>query len=142
MSEAELLAGLVSMAPAGGVTVTVLVIEPTAELDTVPATVNVAVPPAARSMEALMLPEPAAGQEPPTTDARPRTAEQRRRERIGDGRADDVGRAGVGHHDRVGDTGVPGTSEATPSVFVTERSTVGTSVSTSVAELFDGVRDQ
>ena len=46
---------------------TVFVIDPTAELATVPVTVNVAVPPVARSIEARTLLEPEAGQAPSTT---------------------------------------------------------------------------
>ena len=50
--------GFGSVADDGGVTVAVFVSVPVAELDTLPVTVNVALPPLSRSTVVLMLPEP------------------------------------------------------------------------------------
>ena len=66
MSAAELFAGLGSTAPGGGVMEAEFVIEPVAALDTVPLTVNVAVPPTARATVVLMLPDPEAAHVPLT----------------------------------------------------------------------------
>ncbi len=65
VSVAELLPGLGSVTPAGAVIVAVLTSVPVAAADTVPLSVNVALPPTGRLTLALMLPEPAAGQVPP-----------------------------------------------------------------------------
>src|SRR5205823_1898523 len=63
MSVAELLAGTGSEKPAGTLTVAVLASEPVAPADTVPWTVNVAVPPFIRfTADVLILPDPDAGQ--------------------------------------------------------------------------------
>ena len=135
-SVAALLAGFGSVTPTGTLTDTELVIEPVADVDTVPLMVKVAAPPTARSTVVLMLPDPEAAHVPPaaeqvqvaprmdagmtSTTAAPTTL---------DGPAFDT--------TIVYDTGVPGTSDTTPSVLVTDRSALGDNVSTSVAELFE-----
>ena len=65
VSVAELLPGTVSMTPAGTVAEAVLADVPTADAATVAVTSNVAVPPASRSTDVLMLADPEAWQVEP-----------------------------------------------------------------------------
>src|SRR6185369_14810895 len=54
-----------STVPGGGVTVAVFDSEPVADADSVPVTMNVAVPPTGKLTSALMSPVPDDGQDPP-----------------------------------------------------------------------------
>ena len=65
VSVAELFAGFGSVTPAGVAIVAVLLSVPTAAAETVPVTVNVAVPPGGRLTPAAILPDPDAGHAPP-----------------------------------------------------------------------------
>ena len=136
VSVAELLPGVGSVNPPGGATVAVLASVPEADAEIVAVSVNVAVPPAARLTVALMLPEPPAGQLEPVPAAT----------HVHVAPPNTTGNVSVTVAPVTNDgpalvativyvTGVPGTSVATPSVFVIERSPVGVSVSESVAEL-------
>ena len=62
VSVAELFPGVGSVVPTGAAIVAVFARDPTAVETIVPVAVNVAVPPTARSTDALMLPLPEAGQ--------------------------------------------------------------------------------
>jgi hypothetical protein len=114
--------------------VTVLLSDVVAVGSTVAVSVNVAVPPTARSTTALMSPLPPAGHVDPALAAQVQVAP-----------VSDAGRRSWTTAPTEADgpalvativyvTGVPGTDVAAPSVFVTDRSAVGTSVSVSVAE--------
>ena len=139
VSVAELLPGVGSVRPPGIVAVAVLTSVPVAFAAMLAVSVKVAVAPTGRFTEALMLPVPLAGQEPPPAPTQVHVAPLSAlgsvsatvRPVTADGPAFDATIAYV--------TGVPGISEIEPSFFVMETSAVGLVPSTSVAELLPGV---
>ena len=136
VSVAELLAGAESAVPPAGATVAVLTTVPVADADTVPLTVNVTDAPTGRPTEALMLPLPLDGHVPPAEPVQvhvaPVTAAGNVSVSVEPGAADGPELDAT----IVYVTDVPGTFDVTPSVLAIDRSTVGVSVSVSVAELF------
>jgi hypothetical protein len=139
VSVAELLAGVGSVTPAGAAIAAVLTKLPVAEALTVAVTVKVAALPTGRFTVALMLPLPLAGHEPPPL------AEQVHVAPVSEAGMVSVTVAAVADDGpafaatMVYVTDVPGTIDATPSVFVIDRSAVGASVSVSVDVLFAAV---
>ncbi len=86
-----------------------------------------------------MSPEPDAVHDPSTAAARPRDAEQRRRDRTSVTVASTTSDGPAFDTTIVYDTGVPGTSDDTPSDFVTDRSATATMSVVSVDVLLAGV---
>ena len=139
LSVAELFAGVGSVTPPGAATVAVFTNVPVADALTAPVTVNVAVAPTGRFTDALMLPLPLAGHNPPPAPAHVQVTP------LSDAGIVSVTIAAVTADGpafpatTVYVTDVPGTSVNEPSVLVIDRSAVGLNVSLSVAELFAGV---
>jgi hypothetical protein len=139
VSVAELLAGVGSVTPPGTVTVAVLTRLPVAAALTVPVKVYVTLPPTGRFTVALMLPDPLAVQLAPPALTQVQ---------VGLGIAAGTVSTTVAPVTALGPafdativyvTGWPGTTLATPSVFVIESSAWGVNVSVSVAVLLAGV---
>ncbi len=135
VSVAELFPGFGSVTPAGAAIVAVLTSVPVAAAETVPTTVNVAVPPGGRLTLAPMFPAPAAGHVPPPAPTHVQVAPI-----IAAGNVS----ATVAPTAVLGPALLativyaipdPGTIVATPSVLVIARSATGVSVSVSVAVL-------
>src|SRR5689334_25136456 len=76
VSVAELLPGLGSLTPPGGLTVAVFESVPKAAADTVPESVKTTLAPAGRLTDALMLPLPDAGHVPPPAPTHVQTGER------------------------------------------------------------------
>ena len=140
VSVAVLFPGVGSVTPAGTPTVAVFTRVPVADGDRVAASVKVAVPPARSETVDAMSPIPlTAAQLDPAEATHVHVADV-----IAAGRTSVTGAATTALGPAFVTTivyvvVVPGTTFTTPSVFVIERSAVGTSVSVSVAVLFPGV---
>lgn len=140
VSVAELLAELGSVTPAGTAIAAVLDRLPVADSLILPVRVNVTVPPDNRFAVVLMLPEPDADEHDDPDEA----TQVQVAPVIADGSvsvtvAPVTGDGPVFVATIVYVTDVPATSVVAPSVFVIDRSAVGTKVSVSVAALLPGV---
>ena len=139
VSLAELLPGVGSVVPAGTATVAVLTSMPVAAADSVAVSVYVTLAPAGRLTVSAMLPLPDAVHVPPPAPTQVHVAPVSAAGSVSITVAPLTALGPAFDATIVYVTGLPGTTLATPSVFVIERSAVGVVASVSVAELFPGV---